>query len=307
MSQEQFLRDRQKGIGGSDVAAIMGVSPWKTPLDVYLEKTMPVPPDDDFEPIADKPELARGRRCEKYILEEYADRTFRTLAPGRLIRHLRYPFLQGHVDAFVKGYESIVVEAKSVGGSPGLWNDEIPLYYKTQVAHYALIANCERVDVPVLFDRWQYACFSYYRDPEFEGRILKTCLTFWNEHVLKENPPQPVNLHDIQALYPKPGAGSCQATEDIQEEVKLLGLILKAKGELINREEITKLHIMDYMKDHDTLLDGKSVLATWKSQKRSLLDTDRLKADHPDLYGQYKKDRESRVFRLPNGLKGNSQ
>ena len=307
MSQEQFLRDRQKGIGGSDVAAIMGVSPWKTPLDVYLEKTMPVPPDDDFEPIADKPELARGRRCEKYILEEYADRTFRTLAPGRLIRHPRYPFLQGHVDAFVKGYEGIVVEAKSVGGSPGLWNDEIPLYYKTQVAHYALIANCERVDVPVLFDRWQYACFSYYRDPEFEDRILKTCLAFWNEHVLKETPPQPVNLHDIQTLYPKPGAGSCQATEDIQAEVKLLGLILKAKGELIDREEITKLHIMDYMKDHDTLLDGKSVLATWKSQKRSLLDTDRLKADHPDLYGQYKKDRESRVFRLPNVLKGNSQ
>ena len=92
------------------MAAIMGISPWKTPLDIYLEKTMPIPPDDDFEAIANKPELARGRKCKKYILEEYTDRTFQTLTPGRLIRHPKYPFLQGHVDAFVKGYEDILVE-----------------------------------------------------------------------------------------------------------------------------------------------------------------------------------------------------
>src|SRR3990167_3134633 len=245
MSQKQFLLDRQKGIGGSDVAAIMGISPWKTPLDVYLEKTTPLPANDDFEPIADKPQLARGRRCEKYILEEYADRTFQRLTPGRLIRHPRYPFLQGNVDAFVESYEDIVVEAKSVGGSPNIWNDEIPPYYKTQVAHYALITNCERVDVPVLFDRWQYACFSYYRDPDFEDRILQACLSFWNESVLKENPPKPQNLNDIQSLYRNPERTGCQATKEIEEDLKTLALSFQAKKKLIEREEMIKLRIMD--------------------------------------------------------------
>lgn len=285
MSQEQFLLDRQKGIGGSDVAAIMGLSPWKTPLDVYLEKVMPVPMGDDFEAIADKPELARGRRCEKYILEEYADRTFQTLAPGRLIRHPRYPYLQGHVDAFVKGYEGIVVEAKSVGGSPHTWDNEIPLYYKTQVAHYALISNCERVDVPVLFDRWQYACFTWYRDPTFEDDILQACLAFWHDHVLKENPPKPRSLHDIQSLYPTPEQTGCPVTKEIQEDLEQLSCVLQDKKKLIEREESIKVRIMDYMKTHETLLDGETVLATWKGQKRSILDTDRLKAEHPDLYG----------------------
>jgi len=294
MSQEQFLLDRQKGIGGSDVAAIMGISPWKTPLDVYLEKTTPV--GDGLEP--DKPALARGRRCEKYILEEYTDHTLQTLTPGRLIRHPKYPFLQGHVDAFVKGYEGIVVEAKSVAGSPNSWDNEIPPYYKTQVAHYALISDCERVDVPVLFDRWQYACFSYYRDPTFEDQIMQACLAFWHDHVLKENPPQPRSLHDAQSLYPMPEATGCQATKQVQEDLGQLACVMEAKKKLAEREESIKVRVMGYMKNHETLLDGKTILATWKGQKRSILDTGQLKTNHPELYTQYSKEQTIRVFRL---------
>ncbi len=303
MSHEQFLLDRQKGIGGSDVAAIMGLSPWKTPLDVYLEKTMTVPMGEDFEPMADKPALARGRRCEKYILEEYADHTFNILTPGRLIRHPRYPFLQGHVDAFVKGCEGILVEAKSVAGSPSIWDNEIPPYYKTQVAHYALISDCWRVDVPVLFDRWQYACFSYYRNPKFEDDILQACLAFWHDHVLKENPPKPRSLNDVQSLYPTPEATGCPVTKEIQEDLEQLACVLQTKKKLTEREETIKVRIMDYMKEHEMLLDGANVLATWKGQKRSTLDIDRLKRNHLALYEQYKKEQTTRVFRL----KGNSQ
>jgi putative phage-type endonuclease len=302
MDQKQFLLNRQKGIGGSDVAAIMGLSPWKTPLDIYLEKTMPVPANDDFGVIANKPELARGRRCEKYILEEYADRTSQTLVPGRLVRHPRYPFLQGHVDAFVEGYEEILVEAKSVNGPPTLWNNEIPPYYKTQIAHYALVTDCERVDVPVLFDRWHYACFTYERDLEFESRILRACLGFWNHHVLKENPPKLANLNDIRSLYALSDATGCQATPEIRAELRQLASLLQARKHLTEREEALKLRIMGYMKNHDTLLDGESILATWKAQKRSALDESRLKADHPALYEHYRKDHTSRVFRL----KGNT-
>jgi len=297
MGQEQFLLDRQKGIGGSDVAAIMGLSPWKTPLDVYLEKTMPVPENDDFEPITDKPQLARGKRCEKYILEEYADRTGQTLMPGRLVRHPQHPFLQGHVDAFVEG-ENVLVEAKSVGGSPNSWKDEIPPYYKTQIAHYAMVTNCERVDVPVLFDRWQYACFTYYRDTAFEEQVFQACLDFWDKYVLKENPPPPQNLKDVQALYPRHEPLCCPLTEEIEDDVEGLKILFKARKQLIECEEKLKVRVMDYMKHHEALMDGTDVLVTWKNQKRSVLDTGQLKAEHPLLYKQYQKDQTTRVFRL---------
>ena len=109
---EQFLIERQKGIGGSDVAAIMGLSPWKTPLDVYLEKNKLLSLEEYYDLEVDKPQLARGRRCEKYILEEYSDRSGCMVAPGRLVVHPYYPYLRGNIDAFVEGNEIILIEAK---------------------------------------------------------------------------------------------------------------------------------------------------------------------------------------------------
>jgi predicted phage-related endonuclease len=116
--------------------------------------------------------------------------------------------------------------------------------------------------------------------------------------VLKRKPSESRNLHVIQSLHPIPKATGCQVTKEIQQDVDLLALIIKARKKLVEREEITKGRIMDYMKNHETLLDGETILATWKGQKRSTLDMERLKADHPALYGQYMKDQTFRVFRL---------
>lgn len=298
MNNEQFLIERQKGIGGSDVAAIMGLSPWKTPLDIYLEKKTPVSLEDSLDQEIDKPQLARGRRCEKYILEEYSDKTGYMLTPGRLVLHPDYPILRGNIDAFVEGNKGIIVEAKSVGGSPASWDNEIPIYYKTQVAFYAMITNCDMVDVPVLFDRWQYACFSYYRDPIFEESILQSCLDFWENHILKDNPPPPTNLKDIQSLYPKSEPKGYEVTKEIHEYLVSLSSIKREMLILSDRQDKYKLHIMEYMKESDTLLDGENILATWKNQNRSILDTDRLKKEHPELIDKYKKDQTIRVFKL---------
>jgi predicted phage-related endonuclease len=118
------------------------------------------------------------------------------------------------------------------------------------------------------------------------------------ERDLKRKPPEPRNLHVIQSLRPIPKATGCQVTKEIQQDVDLLALIIKARKKLVEREEITRGRITGYMKNHETLLDGETVLATWKGQKRSTLDMERLKADHPTLYGQYMKDQTFRVFRL---------
>ena len=60
MNREQFLLDRKKGIGGSDVASILGVSPFRTSLDVYHDKTSP---ELVYEEMNE--DLQRGMRVEK--------------------------------------------------------------------------------------------------------------------------------------------------------------------------------------------------------------------------------------------------
>lgn len=161
-NREQFLLERKLGIGGSDIAPIMGLSPYSTPLDVYRDKMNPAVIYEE-----ESEDLKRGARVEKYILQEYCEASNCSLeinlAP---VIDLKYPFMRGNVDAKVVG-ENVIVEAKSTKCPIAKWEEGIPEYYRTQVAYYAMLTNAERVDVPVLFSNWQYACFTYWRDLEY--------------------------------------------------------------------------------------------------------------------------------------------
>lgn len=145
MSREQFLLDRKKGIGGSDCAAILGISPWRTALDVYNDK---ISPDVSDEPNED---MKRGIRAERYVLEEYVERTGEVVETNiPTIINQRYPFMRANIDGRIRG-ENVIIEAKSTKAPMSSWENGIPEYYKAQVAFYAMLTNAERVDIPVLF------------------------------------------------------------------------------------------------------------------------------------------------------------
>ena len=166
MTREQFLLDRKKGIGGSDVASILGVSPFRTALEVYHDKTRP-------ELVFDEPteDMQRGVRVEKYILQEYSERSeveLNTNIPT--IVDKQYPFMRANIDAKVID-ANVVVEAKSTKAPISSWESGIPEYYKAQVAYYAMLTDANYVEIPVLFSGWKYACFTYWRDEAYEAKV----------------------------------------------------------------------------------------------------------------------------------------
>ena len=292
-SYKQFSLDRRKGIGGSDIAAIMGLSPFRTALDVFLEKTT------DGEG-ADSQCMQRGRRLEKYILEEYAERNEEELEVNiPVIKSKEYPFLIGHIDAKVKD-KNIIVEAKSVAGFASIWNDEIPIYYRTQVAHYASIADADRVDVAVLFDRWNFACYTYWRNKELEAKIKKTAIDFWNNHIIKGIPPAPEKIEDAQKMYSKVSnqEEEIEINKEIELSVKELQKITVEKKELKEKEETIKLDIMKYMKDKEFLVKDDRKLVSWKTQDRNLFDITKFKVEHPAIYKSYLNKNTMRVFKV---------
>lgn len=197
-NREQFLLDRKLGLGGSDIAPIMGLSPYSTPLDVYKDKMNPVVIYEE-----ESEDLKRGTRVEKYILQEYSEVNDCALEINLTpFIHPEYPFMRGNIDAKVAG-ENVIVEAKSTKSPIAKWEEGIPEYYRTQVAYYAMLSNAERVDVPVLFSNWQYACFIYWRDYEYEAQIKGAVINFWNNHILAGIPPEPSTPAELQEVYPK--------------------------------------------------------------------------------------------------------
>jgi len=295
-NREQFLLDRKLGIGGSEIAPIMNLSPYSTPLDVYRDK---MNPEVVYEELTE--DLKRGARVEKYILQEYSEVSGLEIETNLTpFIHPEYPFMRGNIDARVIG-ENVIVEAKSTKCPIAKWEEGIPEYYRTQVAYYAMLSNAERVDVPVLFSNWQYACFTYWRDYEFEDRIKKAVIDFWNNHILAGIPPEPSTPAELQEVYPRiEDAKTIKADSDIREKVNIWQETLLRRRELEKREEKLKIEIQSFMGDAGILDSGFCKVAL-KERTATRLNAGRLKEAMPDLYREYSNDNTYRILQIIGG------
>lgn len=293
MNREQFLLDRKQGIGGSDCAALLGVSPWVTPLDVYNDKTSP-----ELLVEEENEDLQRGIRAEKYILQEYAERNEVRLDINiPTVVDKQYPFMRANIDAMVAG-SNIVVEAKSTKAPISAWEKGIPEYYKAQVAYYAMLTDTEYVEVPVLFSGWKYACFTYWRDAQYESQIKEVVIHFWQEHVVKGIPPKPTSTEELIAAYPMLAEEkTIKADNDIRQKVYQLQEIGEQRRELEKQEKVLKTEIQGFMGDAGLLDAGFCKLAL-KERRLARFDTSAFKEEHIDLYQQYLNDNSYRILQF---------
>lgn len=294
IDREQFLLDRKQGIGGSDVAAIMGLSPWKTPLGVYLDKVSDINPDNYNK------HLKRGRRLERYILEEYSEEknvNVQTDLPQ--FKDSIYPFLVGHVDGQVinSGNSKIYVEAKSYYGRLSDWQGKIPDYYLPQVAHYSSLTNADRVDVAVLAGNWEFGCFSYYRNKEYENKVRNAAIDFWQNHVLKNIPPK-ITTSDDAWLPPQDGDDLKYASSEVDLQLEELAKLQTERKNIAKREELLKARIMDYMGSSSLLKSNTGYKISWKTQTQHRVNIELLKKQQAEIYNQFIYNINIRPFKL---------
>lgn len=293
ISREQFLLDRKQGIGGSDVAPVMGLSPWATALDIYNDKLSPVMSEEEL-----NEDLKRGIRVEKYILQEYAENTGKAIETNLpAIVDKEYPFMRGNADAKVVD-QNVLIEAKSTKAPMSTWNAGIPEYYRTQVAYYAMLSDAERVDVPVMFSSWKYACYTYWRDYEFEAQIKEAVINFWQNHIVKNIPPAPGSPEELQAAYPNiEETKTIKADENIRQKVVELQEVSSSRKELEKQEKKLKSHIQVYMGDAG-LLDAGFCKVVLKNIQTNRLDGLALKASNPEIYQQYIQESNYRKLQI---------
>lgn len=196
-TSEQWHERRRKCIGGSDVAAIMDLSPWRQAVDVYCDKIgISAPPSDN--------EYTRwGKLLEPVVAAEYSMRTGHTLQPRQWRVHPKYEFIAGNIDAAIKG-EEVGVEIKTAfssenWGPPG--TDEIPLYYLTQVHHYMLVTGWKRWVVVALIGGSMFRTYTIDKDPDAEAMLLEEEVHFWENHIQRRIPPPVKGYSKAYANY----------------------------------------------------------------------------------------------------------
>jgi putative phage-type endonuclease len=287
----EWLNERRKGIGGSDCPAICGVSPWRTPLQVWEDKRGLTGPQED------NPAMFWGRTLEPVIRQKYSDETGReVLLPTEILHHPTHEFMLANIDGFTRD-PSRLVEIKTTAyptgwGDPG--TDQIPITYLMQCQHYLIITGFPVADVPVLIGGRDFRIYEVQADAELQQMIIAKEAEFW-ELVKSGVPPDPVNYADVVRLYRKSEAKEVMATAEVETWVEGLKKIRADMKTVEANEEEVKRRIMEAMKEADTLTDpsGK-VLATWKTQSAvNRFDVTALKHLQPETYSQFLKTGEA--------------
>ncbi len=267
-----WLEERRSGIGGTDAAAILGQSKYRTALDVWLEKTR----DPARQEKALTGAMDWGTRLEAPIADAYADRTGRTLwNPEGLVRHPEHPFIIGSPDRLVEG-ERRGVEIKTAGhfaaadfGEPG--TDEVPLGYLVQCVHYMAITGFDAWDLAVLIGGQDFRVYTIRRDVELEQRILARLVDWWHTHVVAgERPPLDATDSTTEYLsrrYPRStGEALLPATQDAEVWARRLSLARTARKDAELEEVLAENNLKDLIGDAAGI-DGRHWKATWRSPK----------------------------------------
>ena len=295
---QDFSVDRSKYIGGSDIGAILGLSRFRSPIEVWMEKTGKETKRPDSLP------LRFGSFAEEFVASEYARATsFELIHDESIYIHPEHSFMCAHMDRFVleggaassTSTPTRILECKTANPfSSGEWgeagSDEVPMSYLCQCIWYMAITNINKVDLAVLFGNSDFRIYEIARDLELEQVILQKAKLFWDEYVLKDIAPPAQNEADCQTLFSKGDpTKSAQAQSETLELTKRLALL---NSEIDFREDeisAIKQNIMNQMGEAETLTYQGKVLATWKAPKPSFrLDSKSLEQDHPQIASNYK-------------------
>lgn len=289
-AHDDFLQARSTGIGGSDVAAILGLSKWKTPLQVYMEKR------GELAPQPDNPAMRWGRYLEPIVRQAYSDETGRAvLVPESMLRHPRHDWMIANIDGFTedcRGFEAKTARSADGWGEPG--SDQIPQAYLLQVQHYMMVTALPVFDVAALIGGSDFRIYEVPADAELQEMIADAEAEFWRA-VQRGEPPEPVTYADTIARWGHASRADLVMADDAA--LRALGQLrdLKTQREhLDHAEEEWRAVIFKALGECDTLVDSAGrTLATWRaSAAPKRLDAKALQSAHPDIYAQFLREGE---------------
>lgn len=279
-----FHQDRLSGLGGSDIGAILGLNPWRTPYQVFLEKI------GEAAPFEGNLQTRFGSYAEEFVAREYCEQTGRQVQRfNAMLRHPTAPLI-GHVDRLVvpegqkrASYKSEIrtdlgLEAKTASafatGRDSDWGesgtDQIPESYLVQISAYQALTGCPHWDLAVLFGNQEFRIYRLRRDLELEAMILDEASRFWRDHVEARHPPTPSSEAEARQRWPRHNEGNIlEADEEVMALMCQLADCKRRGKEVAEEEQGIKDRLMPLLADADTVRQGDLSLATYRANKPS--------------------------------------
>lgn len=291
--------DRQSFIGGSDAAAVLGLSRWSTPLQVWAIKTGQIPEPD----ISSKIAVKLGLKLEDTVADFFADETGKKVRRcNETLYHPQYPFLAANIDRRVVGEESILECKTASAWKAKEWQGEdIPQEYIIQCYHYLAVTGAKKAYIAVLIGNQDFQWKEIQRDEKLIKDMVKKEVDFWENFIVPKVMPAQIYCNDTETLYslfPQEKEGS---TVELGDDVDAMIESLQAQKqdcktlEMYIEKQENEIKMM--LKDAEIGLTPHHKIS-WKAQSRKNIDTKKLREEMPEIAGKYEREVSNRYFRI---------
>jgi putative phage-type endonuclease len=297
-------KDRQKMIGGSDVAAVLGLSRWKTPLQLWAEKSGELEAED----ISGKEYVQLGIELEDFVAKKFEKETGKKVRRDRReFQHPSFPYMVAHIDRRIQG-EDEILECKTCSAWKAKeWEgEEIPMEYILQCQWYMGITGKSKCYLAVLIGGQKFVWKELTLDQGLFLSMVSAVQKFW-EMVEKKVPPAAMSGDkDVLGKLFREDEGS--AYEPTESEMEEINNLMSHRQDLQLALESVKTEIEECENKVKEKIGACSQVETdrfkisWKTQTRRSVDGDKLK--EAGIWDQYVKTSVSRVFRVAQKKEG---
>lgn len=277
MTHEDWLAMRKAGIGGSDCAAAIGLSRWKSPFQLWSEKT------DRIIPTKATEACYWGSLMEPILRAEFIKRTnLEVHECPFFLRSKEHKHMLANIDGYVKNEDGSfsVLEIKTANAyAVQDWQDGLPIEYFAQIMHYMVVTGMSSAYVAVLLGGNEFKIQKYDRDEEMIQHIIQMEEHFWFEYMLKDTPPEATAKDNevLGQLYPKSEAKAIEmptkAREVLADYEKAAKNVAIAKEKKEEAEAKLKLMLAE---SEFGIIDGYKI--SWKNVSTTRLDSKKVKA-----------------------------
>ena len=276
------VEERRKYIGGSDIAVVMGMSRWKTPLKLWLEKTGQAEPDD----LSQVEAVQLGTELEEFVAQKFAKESGKQVRKqSKMYVHKDYPFMVAHIDRLITGTDEIL-ECKTCGShKKDEWEgDGIPREYVLQVVWYLGITGKKKAYIAVLIGGQSFK----YKEIEFDKELFDVMVDMAREFwiAVETKTPPAVSASDnpiIVEMFPDPDAEIVE-NQEIEANIAKLQKVKDDISVLNDEKEMLEAEIKSAIGEH-LGVSTENFKVTWPKYQQTKVNTERLKAD--GLYEKY--------------------
>lgn len=321
LSRTDWLKHRRSGIGGSDAAAIAGLSRWGNPLSVYLDKISVGEPSEEESRF-----LEWGNRLEPLIADTFAEKTGLKVRPSNFMwQHHEHKFLLANIDrevivpddplpllvphidpailAHLVKLGKVGLECKSASAYKSKeWKDNCtPEEYLVQCAHYMMVMDMPYWFLAVLIGGNDFQWRLLHRDLELEQDLFKIEAEFW-QMVQSGTAPAidgtQASDEILKNLYPQ---ASIENTLTLPDDFLVIcSELMKLKAEKKTADGAIKSlenKLKEQIGDHLAAVCGDFQLS-WGNVSTERFDMDAFKTEQPELYAGYLAESKSRRFSI---------